>query len=470
MTRWTPAVDARDGTLYEAIVDALAADIRDGRLAPGDRLPTQRTLAAELDVALGTVTRAYTEARRRGLIEGAVGRGTFVREPTGRATQWALDAAPDRSVVDLGLLVPPPLGEERAAEVVDALGRGRDAEELESLLGYVPHGGLPAHRRAGAAWIGRTGLDASAEDVLVCASAQHAMVVALGVVARPGDVVLTEWLTSPGIRDLASWKQVRLHGLPMDDHGLLPSAFDAACRLGIGRVLYTMPVLHNPTTVSMPEERRREIAGIAREHGVAVVEDGVHGLLAGDGIPPLTAFAPQAGYYLTSLSKTIAPGLRVGYLRAPRAAIDRLEGALRATLWMASPLLADVAARWISDGTADAIVGERRAEARARQAAATARLGALRYRAAPSGFHGWLPVPPEWGTAGFVEAARRAGVALNPAEVFVAGRGHAPSRVRLCLGSAAARADVERGLEVVRDLLIAGPEGAAGGGAEESVG
>ena len=408
-------------------------------------------------MSLGTVTRAYREARGQGLIEGEVGRGTFVRSSVRDDTRWALDAALDRSVIDLSLLFAPPVEGGAAADTIRAALStiARDVD-LDELLGYQPHAGARSHRAAGAEWIARAGLAAGAPDVVVTAGAQHALTCVLSMVARPGDVVMTEALTAPGFKDIASWMPLRTHGLPCDDRGLLPMAFEAACRLGVSRVLYTMPVLHNPTTVTMSLERREELAAIATRHGVAVIEDGVLGLLPGDSITPLSAFAPDTCYYVTSLSKTIAPGLRTGFVRAPAAAVRQLEDAIRATMWMASPLLAATASRWIHDGTADTLLAARREEAATRQRIAADSLAGLDYDADPGGYHVWLDPGPAWDADSLARAARAEGVVITPAEAFVSGRGHVPSRVRLGLTAAASREELRRGLEVLSALLRAG--------------
>lgn len=458
MSDWRPAV-ADDPPGYAEILASLATDIERGLLEPGDRLPTHRGLAESLGVSLGTVTRAYAEARRRGLVQGEVGRGTFVSDRSRGDTRWGLDAVTDRSVVDLSLLIAPPVEGPGVAPILrEGLLDAVEALDLDRTLGYQPHAGAAGHRRAGAAWIRRTSFEVDPSEVLVCASAQHAMTCAASVVARPGDLVLTEALTAPGFKDVAAWMQLRLHGLPMDEDGLIPSAFEEACREGGARVLYTMPVLHNPTAATAPVERRAEIASIARRHGVAILEDGVQGLLPADGIAPLSSFAPESSYYITSLSKTVAAGLRVGFLRAPPGAVSQLEDAVRATMWMTSPLLAEIAARWIEDGTAERILAERRREARARQAIAREILEGQAFSADPGGYQVWLD-PHPWDPDALVRAARARGVTITPASVFVAGRGHPPSRTRLCLSAARDRDRLREGLETVRALLEAGPSG-----------
>src|SRR3954464_2018552 len=156
---WLPDIADRPGPRYRAIADALADDIASGKLAAGSRLPTHRDLAFALKVTVGTVTRAYAEAERRGLIAGEVGRGTYVKGArTAAATaaeNWPhFQAAPAEAAVFVNLSVCQP----GAAGVGAALpGLLREMELspalLETLLAYGPHGGLPAHRAAGAEWL-----------------------------------------------------------------------------------------------------------------------------------------------------------------------------------------------------------------------------------------------------------------------------------------------------------------------------
>ena len=97
------------------------------------------------------------------------------------------------------------------------------------------------------------------------------------------------------------------------------------------KAVYLIPTLHNPTTAVMPEARRREIADVARAHGLRIIEDDVHGLVPTDPPAPLATLAPELSYYLTSTSKTLAPGLRIAYVAAPPADVPRLAASLRAT-------------------------------------------------------------------------------------------------------------------------------------------
>jgi len=179
MTIKLPPRGQRSGPIYQAIADAIGQEIEAGRLKPGGRLPTQRVLARQLGVTLTTVTRAYVEAQRRGLLNGEVGRGTFVR-PSALEIE-----GPDSGVLDLAVnsLLPLPYMEELADRLAAAIPRSAGAR----VFGYQPHAGARHNRAAGSAWIGDTGLEAPLDRIVVTSGGQHAILLSLMALAKPGD-------------------------------------------------------------------------------------------------------------------------------------------------------------------------------------------------------------------------------------------------------------------------------------------
>jgi len=460
MTSWTPQLRGRDGPLYRVIADALTADIDEGRLAPGTRLPTHRELAEKVGVTVGTVTRAYAEAERRGLIGGEVGRGTFVRHRDApRHLPAPAAGTGDDALVELGLNWPAtPPGDPAGTALRKTLDALQRSPRLSELLDYQPHAGLLAHREAGAAWLSRFGLEVAPEQVVVCSGGQHAMEVALTALTRPGDTVLAESLTYPGLKVLANRLHLRLHGVAMDEQGLQPDALEAACRGG-AKVLFCLPNLQNPTGAVMPEERRRRIATVVRKHALTVVEDDAYGLLLDRRPPPLCTLVPESGWFIGGVSKLLAPGLRIGYLAAPAdTGTERLAEEAGLAVRMTPPLMAEVAARWVQDGTADELVVRRRREAQERLELAREVLGdALPKTPRGSTYHLWLPLPARRAES-FTAQARRRGVSVTPAELFTVGPATAPAAVRVCLGAPRTRASLEKGMRRLRETLEGGPE------------
>ncbi len=454
MTNWLPDLHGRNGPRYLAIAEVLAADIAAGRLKPGDRLPTHRELAWRLGVTVGTVTRAYAEAERRGLIAGEVGRGTYIRERS--VDTIPPPVATDDGFIDLARNLPSGWREnEEIAAVVAEIGESGD---VGPLIGYAPNLGLPQHREAGAEWITRSGLAASPAQVAVSAGAQHGMLLALAALTRAGDVVLTEQLTFYGLKSLATLLSLRLHGVAIDEYGLVPDALDAACRMTGAKALYCIPTLHNPTTALMPEARRAEIADICRRHDVVIIEDDIYGFLAGTAPPPLSSFAPDRSIFVTSLSKSVAPGLRIGYVRASETLLERIGSSLRATMWMAPSVTAEVAARLIRSGRAESMARRMKDETEARQKIAARMLAGTDYAAHAASFHIWLKLPEPWRREEFTQQVRRRGVGVAPADVFAVGRGPVPHAVRVGLSAARDRAQLERALGIIAEVLREPPE------------
>jgi DNA-binding transcriptional MocR family regulator len=195
------------------------------------------------------------------------------------------------------------------------------------------------------------------------------------------------------------------------------------------------------------------VVEVARRHGVAIVEDDLMRLLLPEAPPPLAALAPELSYHVTSLSKTVAPGLRVGFVAAPEAAAERLAAAVRATCWMATPLAVEVGARWIADGTAARILAARRRETAARRALAMAALGRHQAVCPEGSLHLWLSLPDPWRASSLVAEARARGVAITPAEAFAINRRDATHAVRVCHGAAPDLPTLERALGTLAELL-----------------
>ncbi|MEA2778923.1 MAG: hypothetical protein QOK29_467 [Rhodospirillaceae bacterium] len=453
MTIWIPDLAGYGGPRYKAIADALATDLRSGRLKPGDRLPTHRELAYRLGVTVGTVTRAYAEAQRRGLLEGQVGRGSFLAQSSERPSGLTMPENDATALIELSLAFPPPKVSD--ALLQQTLGELARESGIEHFLHYQPHAGMPQHRAAGVAWIARQGLDVAADQVIVTAGAQHALAVILGALLQPGDLLLCENLTYPGIRAAAELYKLRLKGVAMDEHGLKPEELETICRDEAPRALYCMPTLQNPTGIVMPPERRGAIAEILRKYQLPLIEDDTHCFLASEG-PPLSARVPELAHYLLSTSKSIAPGLRVGFVAVPVGQTAPFIAALRASCWMAPPLLVEVVARWIGDGTADRLAAAQLKAAAERQTLTRRMLDGFDWRSHPRSFFGMLHLPAGWRASDFVAAAARRGLRLRAADAF--GVQHrAPEAIRLCIGGPIDCDRLGEALTHIVDLLREGP-------------
>lgn len=471
---WSPDLSKRTGPKYRAIASALAADIASGSLKVGDRLPPQRELAWSLNVTVGTVTRAYQEAERTGLVGGEVGRGTYVRDPqqqsvlspaapmlnavTPMPTDWYVSPMDMREIGPnkdgpISMQFNFPSGEVGVQHLRKALSDLSTDLALASHLFYQSPTGTPSQVAAAIKWLGLRGLVTQADSLVICSGAHNGILACLAVLCRRGGKVATEALVYPGLRAIARLIGVELVPVGLDEEGLCPFALrDVLSKGGIDAV-YTVPTLQNPTNATQSLERREAIAAVLEEFQVPVVEDDLFGMLQPDAPVPLSALLPDLGYCVTSLSKSLAPGLRAGFIHCPPRNREQVATGVRGSTWMAAPLMIEIATRWILDGTAEQMLEERHENDRARQDIAKEVFDGLDFIMPEGALHLWLSLPDPWHASQFVNAARDAGVILSAAHAFSIGRNRSPFAVRVCLGPPCSNERVRQGLTILRRIL-----------------
>jgi DNA-binding transcriptional MocR family regulator len=433
MTLWTPKLNSGPEPIYRRIADAIERDVRSGLLVDGSQLPTHRELARLLDITAVTVTRAYAEAQRRGLVSSATGRGTFVRvsrESAAPATE--IDLA--TNLINVPMAVPTAAMLQRAATMLNT--------------SYGATAGSDRHRTAGAVWIGR---NTDPSRILVTAGTQHALFIAMLATARADETVMCESVTYHNLKAVAHLLRVRLEPLAMDRYGILPDAFERAARARNAKTLVTIPNLQNPTGVVMPEKRRRDLSVIAETHGITIIEDDVCGFLLDDPPLPLASFAPQRTIFLTGLGKALAPAMRIGYIAAPDALFSRIQSVLNATALFASPILGELAATWIEDGTATRLALRKREEVALRTTIARRILGRRATGADPRSPHLWVELPRRWTADAFADEARRRNVRVASGSLFAVGD-ETPRNIRISIAAPSTPAELESALHVIAGI------------------
>jgi DNA-binding transcriptional MocR family regulator len=229
-------------------------------------------------------------------------------------------------------------------------------------------------------------------------------------------------------------------------------AFEEACATGGVSALVLIPSLGNPTSHVMGAERRQAIAEIARRYGIYVVEDEVYKPLLETPLPSFTDLLPDLGFFVTSFTKSVLTGLRVGYLVVPPQYSIRVASIMRVTSWSATNLPAEIATLWIEDGTALNLVELQRREVRVRQAMVSEILGAHIAGSHPLSLCAWLKVPPRWTEEGLVRMLAQKHIAVTPSDPFMAGA-DGTGGIRICLGGRLSHTTLSRSLRTVAETF-----------------
>ncbi len=434
---------------YKHLVDTFATDIRSGRLPPGTQLPTHRKLAAEHGIALVTASRVYTELESMGLVSGEAGRGTFVRETALSPAHGIDQPAMAEGMIDLNFNSPSIPGQTDLLR--SALRQLASAGDLEALLHYQPHAGRRHERAIVADHLKNRGLSVGTDQILIVGGAQHGLATTVMALLNPGDVVATDALIYPGFKVLADVHRLELASVSLSAEGPDLDALEQLCQQRNVRAVYTMPTLHNPMGWVMDLAQREKLISIARKYNLLIIEDAAYAFHAENPPAPIAALAPDITVYVSGLSKSIATGLRVGFVAAPEHWVPMIERSIRATTWNTPGLMTALACGWIEDGTVTHLEAEKRQDAMIRQSMAREILDGLAFTSHPAAYFLWLPLPEEVRADQLVMALMRAKISVSTAEPFATTE-HIPHAIRLALGSV----DLETlasALKTVRQLI-----------------
>lgn len=451
---WVPDLSATSGPMYKRIAQALIHDIRSGKLKPGDQLPPNRQLSSQLGVTVGTVSRAFGEVVRAKLLETGARRGTRVKDPAAAdaAETTASPVSERHRMADLR-------GHQAAVkswgdEIGQALSQLHHSPAFGQLLRYDDPAGRATHRQAGAEWLSRnTDTPVDPARVVVTDGAQHALLCGLLACTKAGDHIATERLTYTGLRTLAPRLGLKLVPIDIDEHGLVPDALREAIATQPIKGLVCVPNIHNPTTATIPQDRRMQIADIARQAGIFLLEDDVYGCLAPTVLPTLASLAPEVTIRISSFSKSLGPGLRVGFMETPRQLTAAVTEAVRATTWMASPIAAEVAAQLVSSGRAERVLNENRLELGERNRILTQTLADYDLQTSTCSPHAWLRLPEPWTTTQFCRRIESMGYRVSPSEAFATSQPGVTNAVRISVSAAQDTTEIHNfGLLIARLL------------------
>jgi DNA-binding transcriptional MocR family regulator len=447
-----------DSPLYRQLQAGIAAMIRSGRIAHGERLPSVRTLARELHVSLITVVQAYQVLAADGLVQATVGRGTFAGGPQLSAPIAAVsrETLPAADGTEWQSSVPIHLRALRAA-AMETLLRSAGRSAVISIAGGIPDPTLFPVRALGRLWhralavedpkflqygspqgdpslrvwianlCASAGIAAKPDDVVITSGSQQAIDLIARTLAAPGDHVLVESPTFLTALDIFEGRGVKLIGVPVDADGMRIDAAAALVERYRPRLIYTIPTAHNPTGVAMSDDRRRRMAALARQHNLVILEDDICSEFSYDGEAPAAIKAYDTGghvLFVRSFSKTVIPGLRVGCIVAQGPLVARLIEAKLVMDRFTSPLIQRTLWRYLSSKQYLRDLRYARETYRQRRDTVLRMLEAsmpagVTWTRPTAGFNLWLTLPPEIPAREAFSEALKEGVACGLGDLFL---------------------------------------------------
>ncbi|WP_415233423.1 PLP-dependent aminotransferase family protein [Pseudorhodobacter sp.] len=455
MTNWMPDPALLRRPAYFSLAEQFARAIESGVLPTGARLMPHRKLADGLGLSVQTVSRAYEELIRRGLIVGEIGRGSFVLGLGAEARQPYLPERPGQ-VVDLSILKPV-VEDMHLLRIREGFAWLAENMAASSALSFRPNMVMPYHRQVAVNWLAGQGIETNPVNISITNGATPAITAALMSVAPMGAGIAVEALTHHSIMPLCSYLGLHLEGVAIDAEGMRPDALDAVARHGAIRSIYLQPNVINPLAAQMGQDRRNELVEVARRYDLMIIENDILNVMIADRPPAFATLAPERVLHICGFTKITLPGLRLAYLTAPARLATTVANRHLVSNWMATPPMVDLLSHWITDGTVAQLAAWQRTALGQRHAVASQVFGKAMPPCHPHSLHLWLPLTNNWTEDGFVAKARQQGVAIASGGSFRATEKGRYEAVRISLGSAGEE-ELRRGLEIVATILADEPE------------
>ena len=459
-TIWVPQVDSAIKPKYKAVVQSIRDAIGSGALVQGAKLPPVRELGWKLEMTPGTVARAYTVLTDEGVLVAEVGRGTFVAD--------AAQAEPPLNLMEMDVIEHLTGGDNFDVNLFSPhLPNGGQSKLIRTLLAQIandPPSGVmhyPSRRGAQPAreamlhWLNDTNLGPVKEsDIVLSHGGQNAIMLIFQTILkgrRP--VIFVEELCYPGFRRVANALRADVVPIAMDGDGICADVLAAAAeRYPEGQIVCTSPEVHSPTCGFSPLARRLEIVEVARRFDLQIVEDDCYRIGEAQA-PAYRQLAPERGWYLTSLSKSITPALRLGCAVGPREMTPALHRAAEHGFFGLATPITDLAAALLSHPQLDGVMARTRDGVADYVKVAVNMLGGYDLRWREDVPFVWLNLPDGWRASAFCRAAETRGVRVRAAEEFAARNAQTPHAVRMAINAGVSLKSFEAAMARLRDLL-----------------
>jgi len=446
---WKPNLSGKEPPLYKALAKLLEEDIKKGTLKPGDMLPPQRELADYLDINLSTVSRAFKLCEQRGMISATIGKGTYISSDV-HVNSRMLSPTKTSELIEMGPTYPTYSQNEYVIKFIKKM---LNQPNASNFLQYVSPSGSLSQKLSAVKWLKKANLNTTEEHVILAYGGQNALCAILSSLFQAGDRIGTDPLIYSGMKTLAKMLGIQLVPIQQEDHEMSPLALRNYCKNQELKGIYLIPDYQNPTTHSMSFDTRKEIANIAKEYNLIIIEDAINSILSENNSVPVAMLAPEQTIYISSTSKALCAGLRIAFIVAPSSCQSTLEVALYNIDLVISPFNAEIIRAIIDSSMADKIVKERKEMAITRNKLADSILNDYQLLGDKYCYFRWLLLPEGWTGKTFEACAKNAGVQVYCAERFAVGNSLVPAAVRIAITAPKDLAELENGLYILKSIL-----------------
>lgn len=446
---WKPDLSKMAGPKYITLAKILEEDIKNGVLKAGTKLPPQRELADFLDVNLSTISKAFKLCAQKGLLSSSVGNGTYVSADVA-SEKVLLSGEENTHIIDMGAIIPSTEINAMVKQYTEKLLKDSNALDLFS---YGAAEGTERQRNAGVVWLQKEGFYTDRRHIVLAAGGQNALTAALGAFFECGDRIGTDPLTYPGIKTAAKMLGIHLIPIQSQNYEMTEEGIRYAVQNENIKGLYVIPNYHNPTSHVMSMNTRKMIARTAQEKDLIVIEDGINNMLMEKPATPIAKFAPEQVIYISSLSKSVAGGLRTAFVHVPDKYHKEFVDAIYSMNISLSPLLATLSAVLIEDGIADEIIAERKRDIIKRNIIVNEILNGFLLNCGLTSPLRYIQLPERFTGESFESKAKQAGVQVFGAEHFSVGNKPAENVARIAVTTPACIEELTEGVNRLKGIL-----------------
>lgn len=447
---WKPSIDKGKRALYKTLASQLEEDILNGVILPGTKLPPQRELADYLDVNVSTISKAFKFCELKGLLNATIGSGTYVSFDALSNARLLAEDTPTH-IIQMGTTVPDCDANKFIMQMLKGLVNEPDAENLFS---YASPNDTLWQKDAAVLWMQKCGFETKSENILFANGGQNAITAVLTGLFKYGDKIGVSPHTYSDMKAAANMLGIQL--IPMDftenQDEVNSEALIYTCKKNNLKGIYIIPDHQNPTTQNMSVQSRKKLGAIACKLNLIIIEDGTYHLLSTPK-SAIASFAPENTIYIASLSKAIAPGLRLAYVSVPEQYKTQISNALYHMNISVSPLMAGLAARLMLSGQIEKILEIHRKKNMVRNEIVNHYLAKFDCRGEATGIFRWLLLPKNISGADFESLAYNHGVQVYAAERFVVGNTIPERAVRIAVCGTDTIEELEQGLKILKELL-----------------